>query len=491
MGRIGGQGRIRGHPRIRQTPLGASRDRLVTSKDVVPKIRVTERDKFLYQRWLHNPNLLDVEGVDTAPGLRNPTLVVDASLSNDVTFATGANPNKPFSFRLKVVPLENLITSHTVTLDKDPRYPDGLQPRIRSRTASRLQIDVIAKNISADELVLDRHTLDRGPMIVGPDNVVESGNGRTIALKRAEQLNPNGLAEYFVRVRQEAAALGIEVSGIAQPVLVRERLTDVDRVAFAAEANQASVLQMSTAEQALQDTKAITDRSISMLTISEGQTVDGALQARSNAPLTLEFAKNLPSNERAALVDSKGRLNQAGLERLKAALFAKVYTGESGKRLTAAFTESLDPTVKQVENALFDSLPFMSKAESLIRSGDRAADLTLANDIGKVVDVMARLKQQGVSAADFIAQSSLFARELDPEQEGLLLFFDRHGRSRKVLREFLVGYAEAVEASPNPAQGAFFGAAKVRKDVVIDKLIEDTEARSEARASTQTAFATA
>ena len=168
-----------------------------------------------------------------------------------LTSATGANPNKPYSLRLKVVDLDNLITSHTVALDKDPRYPAGLQPRIRDRAASRLQIDMIAKNISADELILDRHTLDRGPMIIGPDNVIESGNGRTIALKRAQELNPEALAEYFVRVRQEAAAIGLATGGIAKPVLVRERLTDVDRVAFAAEANQATVLQMSTAEQAL------------------------------------------------------------------------------------------------------------------------------------------------------------------------------------------------------------------------------------------------
>ena len=473
-----------------QTKRGAARDRRVTAEVLIPKTPISDRDKLLYQRWLRDPSRIDVEGVDTAPGFRDERLPVNAKPRDVLTSATGANPNKPYSLRLKVVDLDNLITSHTVALDKDPRYPAGLQPRIRDRAASRLQIDMIAKNISADELILDRHTLDRGPMIIGPDNVIESGNGRTIALKRAQELNPEALAEYFVRVRQEAAAIGLATEGIAKPVLVRERLTDVDRVAFAAEANQATVLQMSTAEQALQDTKAISEHSISMLSINENQTVDGALQARANVGLGREFIRNLPGNERAALVDTKGKLNQAGLERLKAALFAKVYSGESGKRLTAAFTESLDPTVKQVENALFDSLPAMSKAEALISSGARAPDLSIANDIAQVVDVMARLKQQGVAAEDFIAQTTLFERELSPRQERLLLFFDRHGRSRKVLREFLAEYAAEVEASPDPAQGAFFGAARETKEGMIDRIIEETEGRGKA-SPRQAAFATA
>ncbi len=483
--------RFRVHP---QTPRGLAQDRRITSDFLIPKRRISEREKRLYDRWRQDPSRFDVEGVDTGAEFREERLQETAKPRGVITSATGANPSKPYSFRLKVADLDDLITSHTVTLDKDPRYPPGLQPRIRDRAASRLQIDVIAKNLNVDELVLDRHTLDRGPMIVGPDDVIESGNGRTIALKRAEELNPEGLAEYFVRVRQEVAGLGISLEGIAKPVLVRERLTDVDRAAFAAEANQATVLQMSTAEQALQDTSALSERSIAQLEITEGQAVDGALQARRNIGLQKEFIRNLPGNERAALVDAKGKLNQAGLERLKAALFAKVYTGESGKRLTTAFTESLDPTVKQVENALFDSLPFMAKAEALIRAGDREASLSVAEDISKVVDVLARLKQQGVSAEDHVAQSTLFMRELTAKQEGLLLFFDKHGRSRKVLREFLIGYAEAVEASPNPAQGAFFGEVKDSKEEIIGRVIAEVGTRTKGqspRDSLQSAFAPA
>ena len=141
-------------------------------------------------------------------------------------------------------------------------------------------------------------------------------------------------------------------------------------------------------------------------------------------------------------------------------------------RLTNAFTESLDPNVKQAENAMFDSLPTMAKAESLIRSGQREIQLSIAEDISKAVDILSRLKQEKVTATDYIAQKSMFKRELTPLQERLLLFLEEFGRSRKAMREFLIGYATAVQAAPNPKQGAFFADVRETKDEIIGREIK-------------------
>ncbi len=58
-----------------------------------------------------------------------------------------------------------------------------------------------------------------GAPIVSPDGVVESGNGRTIALRRSAQTG----TEAWGRYQAELARQGIDTSGFDRPVLVRMR----------------------------------------------------------------------------------------------------------------------------------------------------------------------------------------------------------------------------------------------------------------------------
>jgi len=307
-------------------------------------------------------------------------------------------------------------------------------------------------------------------MIIGSDRVVESGNGRTIALGVAKMDFPQKWENYQTDLQSRIRGYGISLEAlksVQSPVLVRERTTQVDRVQFAASANQAATLAMSPLEQALQDSQRISDQTVANLVITETQSIDQALMASVNKPLVTAFFKELPENEQAALAGAHGELNIQGLQRIKAALFAKVYPGEAGQRLTQAFFESLDPTVKTIENALFDSLPQMAKAESLIRSEQRRQDLSLANDISQTIDLFARLKQQNISVEHYLRQSSFATRDLTTEQEQLLAYFDAAGRSRKLVREFLRDYAAAVIQSPPPQQVAMLSMeAESLKDMV-------------------------
>ena len=142
---------------------------------------------------------------------------------------------------------------------------------------------------------------------------------------------------------------------------------------------------------------------------------------------------------------------------------ARVYPGDAGIRLTRAFIESLDPTLKNVEFAMFDSLPQMARAEGLVSSGQRVADLTIGQDLAEVIDKLAALKQQRITAGDFIRQATFTVRDLTPSQEKMLVHLEQFGRSRKAIREFLRGYAEAVIASPHPEQGAIFASAQEKQ----------------------------
>jgi hypothetical protein len=388
-------------------------------------------------------------GPDAAPNI---------GLAPDVTTeATGADPNKPYQFRLKVVSLDDLVASHGDNLAPNPAFPQELQPRDRGRAGSQMQIDRIAQTLAPDALLVDVRQLDRGPMIVGPDGIVESGNGRTLALRQARANNPQGWASYQARLQEVAREQGIPIpAGIKDPVLVRERLTPVDRAAFAAEANESAVLAMSPFEQALQDSRRISNDALANLQVGESQSIDQALLSPANRFLVQQFVQSFPANERAGLLSSGAQLNRAGLTRLRAALFAHTYPGEAGARLTQTFADSLDGGVKNIENAMFASLPQMARAEGLARSGLRAADLAMAEDIAKAVDMLARLREQGTPVSEYLRQGSLFERELTPFQEQLLQHLSEASRSPKRLRELLAGYAEAVEAQPPANQMSMF-----------------------------------
>jgi hypothetical protein len=264
------------------------------------------------------------------------------------------------------------------------------------------------------------------------------------------------------------------------PVLVRERLTDVDRASFTAEANQTAVLNMSVVEQAPLDAQRLPDTALASLSVGTDQSIDQALKAAANQRLVRTFIASVPENERAALVDASGALSQTGIQRLKAALFAKTYTGDSGQRLTATFFESLDPGIKRIEQGMMASLPAMARAESLIRSGYRDPGLSLADDLARVVDVMARLREQGLPITNYLSQTTLFERELTPFQERLLLYLNDISNSPKRVREFISAYAEAVMNAPAVGQMAMFDVAAPTKGEILDQIVKAQAAENAA-----------
>lgn len=157
-------------------------------------------------------------------------------------------------------------------------------------------------------------------MIVAPDLVVESGNGRTMALRMARREFPKRWREYVGELRKRLEEYGLrsgDLRGIEAPVLVRERISDVDRIAFAREANQSAVLQPSPLELALQDAKVLSDRVIRTLQVRDAQSLDQALTSPANRGLVRHFLGKVPENERAALIDGSEDLNLQGLQRLR------------------------------------------------------------------------------------------------------------------------------------------------------------------------------
>ncbi len=143
------------------------------------------------------------------------------------------------------------IASHTVDGEPNPEYPAALQPRDRSRQASTIQIRQMAPRLQPERLGASASPQEGAP-IVGPDQAVESGNGRLLAIRHAYDQNMPSAQAYRAWLEQQ----GYSTEGMAQPALIRERttpLSDQDRLSFARESNISATAGMSATEQAKLD----------------------------------------------------------------------------------------------------------------------------------------------------------------------------------------------------------------------------------------------
>ncbi|MGP5192926.1 hypothetical protein ACTXJO_04710 [Psychrobacter celer] len=153
---------------------------------------------------------------------------------NESTTVKGTKISSNFA----LVEAKKLIVSHDAAGVANPDFPQALQPRDRSDKKSVEAIKANAKKLQPEKLgQTDR--VGNGAPIVGDDLIVESGNGRAMAVKLAYD---NGDAEnYRAWLIENADEFGFsaeQVEAYKQPVLVRVRTTAIDRIDFAIEANQ-------------------------------------------------------------------------------------------------------------------------------------------------------------------------------------------------------------------------------------------------------------
>lgn len=404
-----------------------------------------------------------------------PSPAPGATVGNEVQ-AFGQDPRTRYAVRYELVELDDLIPSNTDTGAVNPEFPAELQPRDRTRASSQLQIKRIASDLTPEALTTEFMSLDRGaPIISRDDNVVESGNGRTLSLRLAAAEYPEQFERYRQSVRDVAASRGIDPAAVDQlnrPVLVRRRVQEVDRVRFAQEANSAAVLGMSDTERARTDAGRVSSEMLRSLTISENDDLGTAINRARNRPFVRSFVSQLPENERADIVTRTGELTQTGQRRIQAAVFNRTYNSPS---LSDRIFESQDNDIKNITNGIVSSAARVGQAEELVRAGKRN-DYSIAGDVVAATTKYADLKKQGLSVSDYKNQGALFGRDLTPTQERLLTVIDDNRRSGRRIREIFDNYAQRVIDSPDPNQGALFGGAKLSREEFIDRWLSDIEA---------------
>lgn len=359
--------------------------------------------------------------------------------------AKGTKLNTVFA----LIDIDRVIASHTAAGAENPQYPQELQPRDRSRDSSQAWVQKTANDIDPDSLGMSGRA-DTGAPILGDDLVVESGNGRTMALKLAYE---RGSAdEYKAWLESEAEYFGFshtQVQAIQKPMLVRMRTTPIDRAQFAIEANQDDKLSFTATERAKADAKRIDDQLTMLFSPSE----DGDLLSASNHKFLTGFMAKLGDTESAQYRDRDGNFTQAFATRVKQAIFAKAYNDD---RLLEMMADHSKPEMQNMINALTASAPKFIEAQAVSRAQvedvaskivdgiEQSLDQKVMNAIIDATNAILAARRNNQEITEFIKQQGLFA-DLPEGVPELAVFIAENNRSAKKLAVFFEAMAEYVE----------------------------------------------
>ena len=347
----------------------------------------------------------------------------------------------------KVIEASKLVISHETDGTPNPDYPAEIQPRDRARSTSQAWVQKTARNLDPDSLGRTQRA-DSGAPIVGPDRVVESGNGRAMAVREAYRIG--AADEYREWLVENAEYFGVDVAKINRmkaPILVRVRKTAVDRVAFAVEANQDDKLAQTATEKARSDARRLDAAMLAKL-------ADGDLNSAANRDFVAAFLQSLGDAEAAQYLTTDGKPTSSLISRLQAALFAGAYSDDRLLEMTADVAK---PEIANIVAALNSAAPDFMRAKELDRIGAEDAggkvtdsvELSLnqeaVNAIIGATNVLRQAKDAGLGLDEFLRQGDMFGGT-DPAVAAMAMFIQQNNRSAKRMGTAFKAMAQFVES---------------------------------------------
>lgn len=288
----------------------------------------------------------------------------------EVEVRAGAGSDVVARVRYEVVEADALITSHGgPEMAPDPRFAAELQVCDRDRAASVQQVRERATRLDPSQLT-GSPLGSTGAPIVGGDGLVESGNGRVLSIRLAYDEAMPGATAY----RQVLRDLGFDLEGMRAPVLIRRRLTDMDRptrVQWADDANRDVIERRSATEEARADARLLTPEVTARL-------VAGDLTSEANADFVRAFVEALPAAEQAAMATPGKRLSADGLARIDRAVQARAY---GDRRLVSTLLESTDEPLQRLGAVLRRAAPAVVAWRSAVHEGRILAQLDGTQDL--------------------------------------------------------------------------------------------------------------
>lgn len=344
------------------------------------------------------------------------------------------------------------------------RASGDFQPRDRSRIASDAWIADTAARLDPAQL-MPSPTADRGPPVVGPDGMIESGNGRYGAILRAYEKHPDRAAQY--RAQIEAAGFAVP-EGVQRPVLVARRKSELsreDRVRFTVAAQDSGVAVMTPTEVARTSSRAMTPEVLGRLDPAQ------PIRAEGNADFVRSALAALPRSARNAMFEASGMLNSLGERQLREALFARAWPDPD---ILARYTEGNAAELKSLLEALETAAPGWAALRADIEAGRVSPDMDIGGHVLDAMRLIAAARELAASQklpiakaiAELLDEVDMIEGAISPLTAALVRKFWKNGRAASAdeVGTFLTRYAD--EARKAGATGGMFDAPGPR-DVLI------------------------
>ena len=359
---------------------------------------------------------------------------------------------KSIPVQYRVVSADDLIASHDASaLEINPGYPAALQPRDRERVVMRQQVERMSNTLRPEELGEGRN-LNQGAPLIRSDGVVLNGNGRTIAIARAQARNKERAAAYRNYLMENAETFGLSreaVERVDNPVLVREVQGDIS-------ANTMNNIigsttggsRMGASENAQADADKLTHTVMDTYVPNE----KGDLTTAANRDFVAGVLhKVVGQGELNAYLDKDGHVNADGIQRVKRALFAAAYGDDE---IVAKMAESTDDDTRNVSNGLMAAAPMMAR---LSVKKDVPHIRELRDAIADAVKQLDTLRASGDSVKDYLGAQALFSEHEDSaEMREILFFLDDNKRSGKRIGNYFTHIAESLDGMENPTDSDLF-----------------------------------
>lgn len=357
-------------------------------------------------------------------------------------------------------------TAFEVVDAKDLKAATGdLQNRDRSRAATDVQVQDIFSNFDPERLGESLES-DRGSPIIGPDNIVESGNGRVMAINKVYDESPERAQAY----RDFIEAQGYDTSGVDRPVLVRRRLdnlTPEGRAQFVRESNMDTKLRLSTSEQAGTDAAALTPDVMALMASPD---VNQAV----NRDFVRGFLSKMPTQEQAAFLDKTGNLSAEGSRRLRTAIKASAY-GDAD--LINTLDESQDNNIKSIGGALEDVAPNWRALRNDVAEGLVREEMDVTEQLVDAAKIVRDVRNRGQKINDFLAQQDAF-NPLNPVTERFIRsFYNATGgraAGRDAIADVLNKYARRAREQTTGEQ--LFAAEELTPEQILDGISSPEQA---------------
>lgn len=345
--------------------------------------------------------------------------------------------NDPVDFQYAIVEADELTASNAPDGSVNPNFPSELQPRDRTTPESRAQVQSIAGNLQPERLGESGDIVNGAPL-VGPDGIVESGNGRVMALASAPAERKAAYRKWLADSAEQFGLGRAATDGMRDPVLVRVRRGDLDmegRARLGREGNRGTQQAMNPVEVARSDAQIITDDMMDLFAPSE----DGDVLAASNQQFLQAFAKAIGGMETAGL-SQDGAWTRQMRDRVEAAVFSRAYGDD---RLLQAFAADADPDMKNILAALGTGAREFAIARS---NGAAEAGLDAGALFADAVSFIRAARGRGMTVATMLDQGSLFGDTPPVDTSRVALWLSTNARAHRQLGTALVNIGRAIRA---------------------------------------------